>query len=339
MGSLCPDHIAKRDETMSGRDPIGVAIWGSASVALVAALALRGRSQQAASFAETSRAFAVVAGVIAIGWVGVRFGVFDRFGSRVVPSTASRTLVGVALLAWVFVLAGLTNLDVAVVAATPLALVVAADRGIDGALLALGVAQVANAGSILLPTANLTTLLVLGPTAGSDGSYLRQASLAWLLVGVVTLVVVVPLATRVGHSPTPVRSDWSPWRIGLDPAGMFVLASSLRTLVAEGVGVGNGFWSAALRTSMLAAVVNNLPAAAAVHVTGPAATWGAVAGLAIGPNLLLTGSVASVIVRRMALEGGAAMSVRTFTLVGLGLVPAQLAAAFVGLRLTGALRG
>src|SRR5438093_5119541 len=109
-----------------------------------------GRSQQAASFAETSRAFAVVAGVIAIGWVGVRFGVFDRFGSRVVPSTASRTFVGVALLAWVFVLAGLTNLDVAVVAAAPLALVVAADRGIDGALLALGVAQVANAGSILL---------------------------------------------------------------------------------------------------------------------------------------------------------------------------------------------
>jgi Na+/H+ antiporter NhaD/arsenite permease-like protein len=332
--------MGKHDETMSGRDPIGLAIWGSAWVALVAALVVRGRSPLTASFEETSRAFAVVAGVIAGGWVGVRFGVFDRIGSRVVPSTASRALVGMALLAWVFVLAGVTNLDVAVVAATPLALVVAADRGIDGALLALGVAQVANAGSILLPTANLTTLLVLGPTAGSDGSYLRQAWLAWLLVGVVTLAVLGPLATRVGHRPsTSVRSDWSLWRIGLDLAGMFVFASSLRTLVSDGIGVGTGFWSAALRTSTLAAVVNNLPAAAAVHVTGPAATWGAVAGLAIGPNLLLTGSVASVIVRRITREGGAALSVRTFTLVGFGLVPAQLAAAFVGLRLTGALRG
>ncbi len=58
---------------------------------------------------------------------------------------------------------------------------------------------------------------------------------------------------------------------------------------------------------------------------------------AIGPNLLLTGSVASVIVRRMAREGDVDLDVRTFTLVGLTLVPAQLGAAFVGLRLTGAL--
>jgi Na+/H+ antiporter NhaD/arsenite permease-like protein len=74
-------------------------------------------------------------------------------------------------------------------------------------------------------------------------------------------------------------------------------------------------------------------------VTSPAAAWGATAGLAIGPNLLLTGLVASVIVRRMAREGGVDLNLRTFTLVGFGLVPAQLVAAFVGLRLVGALRG
>jgi hypothetical protein len=40
----------------------------------------------------------------------------------------------------------------------------------------------------------------------------------------------------------------------------------------------------------------------------------------------------------MAREGGVDLKLRTFTLVGLGLVPAQLAAAFVGLRLVGAVR-
>ena len=338
MGSLCAEHAGKDDETVSRPDRIGTAIGVVASGALLVALAARGLPKVVGSFEETWRAFAFVGAVILGGWVGVRFGVFERAGSRILRSAASRALAGVAILVWVFVLSGITNLDVAVVAATPLALVIAADRGLDGALVALGVAQVANAGSILLPTANLTTLLVLGPAA-SDVSYVREAWLAWLLVGAVTLAVLGPLASRNGRTPTTVRTDWSLARIGLDLVGMFVLASSLRALVPNGISIGTGYWSAAIGSSTLAAAVNNLPAAAAVHVTTPAAAWGAIAGLAIGPNLLLTGSVASVIVRRMAREGGVEMHLRTFSLVGFGLVPAQLVAAFLGLRLVEAIRG
>ena len=338
MGFPCAEHRGKHDETVSRRDRLGAAIRVVAAAVLIVALVVRGLPEVVGSFEETWSAFALVGAVIVAGWVGVRIGVFERAGSRVVRSAASRVFAGVAILVWVFVLSGLTNLDVAVVAATPLALLIAADRGLDGSLVALGVAQVANAGSILLPTANITTLLVLGPAAGSDVSYVREAWLAWLLVGVVTIAVLGPLASRRGRSPTAVRTDRSLARIGFDLIGMFVLASSLRALVPYGIGVGAGFWSAAVGTSTLAAAMNNLPAAAAIHVTTPAAAWGAVAGLAIGPNLLLTGSVASVIVRRMAREGGVDLNLRTFTLVGLGLVPAQLAAAFVGLRLVGALR-
>jgi Na+/H+ antiporter NhaD/arsenite permease-like protein len=339
VGSLCAERRGKHDETVSRPDRAGTAIRVVATGALLLALAVHGLPQVVGSFDETWRAFALVGAVIVAGWVGVRIGVFERAGSRIVRSAASRVFAGVAILVWVFVLSGLTNLDVAVVAATPLALLIAADRGLDGGLVALSVAQVANAGSILLPTANITTLLVLGPAVGSDASYLRQAWLAWLLVGAVTLAVLGPLASRAGRTPTTVGTDWSLARIGLDLVGMFVLASSLRALVPTGITIGTGYWSAAVGASTLAAAVNNLPAAAAVHVTSPAAAWGAVAGLAIGPNLLLTGSVASVIVRRMAREGGVEMNLRTFTLVGFVLVPAQLGAAFVGLRLVGALRG
>jgi arsenical pump membrane protein len=285
----------------------------------------------------TWRPFGIVAGVVALGWAGVRLSLFDRLGRRVVPAAASELLVGAAVIAWVFLLAGITNLDVAVVAATPLALVIAADRGLDGGLLALGIAQAANAGSILLPTANLTTLLALGPRGTGDTSYLQQVWLAWLLVGAVTIAALTWLVRRRGSTFAPAPVEWSLTAIGADLAAMFVLASSLRALIPGGIGVGAGFWSAAFGASTLAAAANNLPAAAAVHATTSAATWGVIAGLAIGPNLLLTGSVAAVIVRRMAREGGVDVSIRTFTLVGLALVPIQLGAAFVGLRLTGAL--
>jgi Na+/H+ antiporter NhaD/arsenite permease-like protein len=57
----------------------------------------------------------------------------------------------------------------------------------------------------------------------------------------------------------------------------------------------------------------------------------------IGPNLFLTGSVATVICRRIAREGGADLDPLRFTLVGLALVPLQLAAGAVGLLASGAL--
>jgi arsenical pump membrane protein len=59
---------------------------------------------------------------------------------------------------------------------------------------------------------------------------------------------------------------------------------------------------------------------------------------AIGPGLLLAGSVATVICRRIARDAGTVLSAWQFTAIGAVLVPAQLAAAVTGLHLTGALR-
>ncbi len=50
-----------------------------------------------------------------------------------------------------------------------------------------------------------------------------------------------------------------------------------------------------------------------------------------------TRSVATVISRRLATESGARFSLVTFTPVGVGLLPLQLAAAYIGLRATGAI--
>jgi len=56
------------------------------------------------------------------------------------------------------------------------------------------------------------------------------------------------------------------------------------------------------------------------------------------PGLLLTGSVATLICRRIARDAGAALRAWQFTAIGSVLVPAQLAVAVIGLHLTGALR-
>jgi Na+/H+ antiporter NhaD/arsenite permease-like protein len=89
---------------------------------------------------------------------------------------------------------------------------------------------------------------------------------------------------------------------------------------------------------MLACAAGNLPAAAAMVPAGPEGLWAAILAATIGPNLLVTGSVATLIARRIARDGGAGLGAGRFSAVGAVLVPAQLAAAVLGLHVTGALR-
>lgn len=86
---------------------------------------------------------------------------------------------------------------------------------------------------------------------------------------------------------------------------------------------------------VLANVVNNLPAL--LILLGPAALAGPVAVLAVligvnvGPNLTYTGSLATLLWRRVLNEQGLSPSWRRFTLLGLLTVPAAVALATVGL--------
>ena len=79
-------------------------------------------------------------------------------------------------------------------------------------------------------------------------------------------------------------------------------------------------------------------AAAAWHPAGVLGLWAAILATAIGPNLIITGSVATVICRRVTGDAGAPFKARLFTVTGAAFLPAQLAAAILGLHLTGALR-
>src|SRR6266436_4488358 len=76
---------------------------------------------------------------------------------------------------------------VAVVVAMPAALEAARRHGLPAGRLAVAVAITANAASFLLPTSNITSLLLLGRTSPPALAYLRGSWLAWLLVVAVTV--------------------------------------------------------------------------------------------------------------------------------------------------------
>jgi Na+/H+ antiporter NhaD/arsenite permease-like protein len=114
-------------------------------------------------------------------------------------------------------------------------------------------------------------------------------------------------------------------------------ASAIRAILAAGVALRGGLAAQLAAGSALACVVNNLPAAAALRPAGTAGRWAAILAAAIGPGLLVTGSVATLICRRIARDAGASLGAWQFTAAGSLLVPAQLAAAVIGLHLTGAL--
>jgi arsenical pump membrane protein len=123
----------------------------------------------------------------------------------------------------------------------------------------------------------------------------------------------------------------------LDLVPLFIAATALRALLRAGISLPGPFPLQTATGAAIAAAANNMPTAAALHAIGPSGLWAAILSAAIGPNLLLWGSVATLICRRIARDGGTDLSPGRFTALGSVLVPVQLTVAFAGLHLTGAL--
>ena len=101
------------------------------------------------------------------------------------------------LLALTAALSALINLDVAVVVAMPVALRAAERQHLPADRLAIAVAMTANATSFLLPTSNITNLLLFHRQSLATSAYMGDSWLPWILVAVVS---VGPLAIWCGHA-------------------------------------------------------------------------------------------------------------------------------------------
>lgn len=330
-----PGHSAR---IASPPDPLRIVLWVGA-LALVAVAAWHRSHQLIPAARGTADPFLTLAGIILAAALADRLGLFRLLASLLVPERASRYSAAAAVLVFTALLSALMNLDVAVVVAMPVALRASGPSdGLPGRWLAAAVAVTANATSFLLPTSNITTLLVLGRAPLSTGPYVAESWLPWLLVTAVTVATLTVAVARGGAGETRLVGPTAKVGGVLELAPMFLGASAIRAILGAGLVLHGTFVEQFVSGAALASTLNNLPAAAALRAVGSSGRWAAILAMAVGPNLFITGSVATLICRRMARDGGAAMSVWRFTAIGLALVPLQLAAAALGLRVTGALR-
>jgi Na+/H+ antiporter NhaD/arsenite permease-like protein len=336
MRTRTPGRLDVSARITSPRDRLPVVLWAAAVILTAAAACLRPQDLLPAARA-TAGPFATLAAISAGSVLVGRAGVFRALAGLLIRDRAPRAVAAASVLAFTALLSGLVNLDVAVVVALPVALEAARRHGLPAGRVAVAVAITANAASFLLPTSNITTLLLLGRAPLPASAYLRGSWLAWLLVVAVTIGPLAGWLAPAGTGPARASSAGPSGRAALDLIPLFATASAIRAVLAAGITLRGGLAAQLATGSAVACVLNNLPAAAALHPAGPARLWAAILATAIGPGLLLTGSVATLICRRIARDDGAALRAWQFTAVGSVLVPAQLAAAVLGLHLTGAL--
>jgi Na+/H+ antiporter NhaD/arsenite permease-like protein len=311
-------------------------LWVAGAALIAAAAALRPVAVLAAA-AATVGSFATLAAIIGGSVLAERAGLFRLLARILIPRGAPRPAAAVAILVFTALLSALANLDVAVVVATPLALQAARRQRLPAARLAVAMAITANAASFLLPTSNITSLLLLGRHPMTAAAYLGRSWLPWLLVAAVTIGALGVWLARSGpgRPAASIQAGLSA-RAVIDLVPMFLAASAIRAILAGGIALHGSLLRQLAASTALACAVSNLPAAAAIRPSGTAGLWAAVLATTIGPNLLITGSVATLICRRIARDAGTALRVWQFSAVGGLLLPAQLAAALLGLHVTGA---
>jgi arsenical pump membrane protein len=177
-----------------------------------------------ASALQDYPAFVLVAGLLLIGLVADDEGLFAAAGDRL-GRIARRPV-------WLFggavILVGLVtatlNLDTSVAFLTPVLVYAGRSRAGEEAML-YGCLMLSNAGSLLLPGANLTNLILLGHQHLAGGRFLARMWLAALAALVVTAVVVGVMQRRSLRAPVNERELVGRYREGAEgPANAAPLA-------------------------------------------------------------------------------------------------------------------
>ena len=122
------------------------------------------------------------------------------------------------------------------------------------------------------------------------------------------------------------------------PGGLFLLAVAVGSLGRWWHGPENlvgsfDRWQTAVAGAIAAVGLNNLPAAMLLSAHVPAHSRPLLIGLNLGPNLAVTGSLSAYLWLRVARSHDASPSARTYTLLGLVLVPVSIAASLAALAL------
>jgi arsenical pump membrane protein len=186
------------------------------------------------------------------------------------------------------------------------------------------------------------TIVVVGLTlAGFAVASAASVNPAWAALAGAVVLAARGLAQRRTSLAGLVRAADVPFLLFVLGLGIVVravvdngLSGALRPLLPSGTSLPALFAVAAL-AAVLANLINNLPAVLVLlPLAAPSGTGAVLAvllGVNIGPNLTYTGSLATLLWRRILHARGSAPSLREFTVLGLLTVPAGLALAVLAL--------
>jgi arsenical pump membrane protein len=215
---------------------LAVLALGAAVAALIAD---PGSARSAAT--QNWSPFVLVAGLLLIGLMADRDGLFATAGSMFAGRARSSALLYAGAVVVTSVVTALLNLDTSVAFLTPVFVYLARQRGGGEAPLLYGCLLLSNAASLLLPGSNLTNLIVLGHLHLSGHAFFVRMAPAWAAAIAVTAVVVAvahrrALAQRV--TSDVVRTQTRPWLALCAVAATIVLVVVLHNAALPVVGIG-----------------------------------------------------------------------------------------------------
>ena len=173
--------------------------------------------------------FVLVTGLLLIGLVAHRDGLFEQAGRSLQGLAGGPVVLLAACLLLVAVVTAVLNLDTAVVFLTPVLVHAARGRGIEEEAFLYGTVYMANASSLYLPGSNLTNLLVLDHQPISGGTFAARMlpiALAATLATALGLFVLFRRRLRAATSQHPQRARWDALGLGLPGA----LAAAVLTI-------------------------------------------------------------------------------------------------------------
>jgi Na+/H+ antiporter NhaD/arsenite permease-like protein len=165
--------------------------------------------------------FVLVSGLLLIGLVAHRDGLFEQTGRSLQNLAGPPVVLFAACLLLVAVVTAVLNLDTAVVFLTPVLVHAARGRGIEEEAFLYGAVYMANASSLYLLGSNLTNLLVLDhqPISGSTfAARMLVIALAATLATALGLFVLFRRRLRAATSQHPPRASWDALGLGLPGA-------------------------------------------------------------------------------------------------------------------------
>jgi arsenical pump membrane protein len=195
------------------------------------------------------------------------------------------------------------------------------------------------AGETAIPV--FTVAVVALTLAGFAVASAASVNPAWAALAGAVVLAVRGLAQRRTSPASLVRAADIAFLLFVLGLGIVVravvdngLSGALHPLLPSGTSLP-ALLAVAAMAAVLANLINNLPAVLVLlplaAPSGAGAILAVLLGVNIGPNLTYTGSLATLLWRRILQQHGSAPSLREFTILGLLTVPAGLALAAVAL--------